>query len=76
MSLKTVIFLLVFSFVSLASFLIVRLNQEFIFLDLLFKDGIKVKVGELIIGSLITGFLIFLVFECLYFYQKNKKRND
>ena len=76
MSLKTVIFLLVFSSVLFASFLIVRLNQEFIFLDLLFKDGIKVKLGELVIGSLLTGFLIFLFFECMYFYQKKKKRND
>ena len=75
MSLKTVIFLLVFSFISLASFLLVKLNQEFIFLDLLFKDGIKIKVGELIIGSLIVGFLLFFILECLYFYQK-KKRND
>ena len=74
MSLKSVIFLLVFSFVSLSFFLLVKLNQEYVLLDLFFKDGVKIKVGQLIIRSLIAGFLTFLIFECLYFYSKNKKK--
>ena len=70
MKLKTVVLLLVFSFISLTSFLIFRLNQQVIFLDLLFKDEVEVKVGMLILGSLIVGLLMSLTLEVIYFFQK------
>ena len=71
MKVNSIFLLLTFSLVVFFSFLIFKLNQSEVLLDILFSD-IKVRLGVLILGSFLAGLLSCLIFEFIYFYKKNK----
>jgi len=71
MKTKSIILLLIFSSVIFFSFLIFRLNQIEVSLDLLFQE-IKVKLGLVVLSAFVAGILTCFILEFLYFYKKNK----
>ena len=71
MKVNSILLLLLFSLVVFSSFLIFKLNQTEVLLDLLFDD-IKVKLGVLTLASFLAGLLTCLILESIYFYKKNK----
>ena len=71
MKVSSILLLLIFSFVVFLSFLIFRLNQTEVLLDLLFVD-VMVKLGVLTLASFLAGLLSCLILESIYFYKKNK----
>jgi len=72
MKTKSIILLLIFSLVIFFSFLIFRLNQIEVTLDLLFKE-IQVSLGLVVLSAFLTGVLTCLILEFLYFYKRNKE---
>ena len=71
MKVNSILLLLIFSLVVFSSFLIFKLNQTEVLLDLLFDD-IKVRLGALALASFLAGLLTCLILESIYFYKKNK----
>jgi uncharacterized integral membrane protein len=71
MKVSSILLLLIFSLVVFLSFLIFRLNQTEVLLDLLFVD-VMVKLGVLTLASFLAGLLSCLILESIYFYKKNK----
>ena len=71
MKIKSILLLLIFSVVAFFSFLIFRLNQSEVLLDVLFQD-IVVRLGALTLGAFLTGLLTCIILESIYFYQKDK----
>ena len=71
MKVSSILLLLIFSLVVFLSFLIFRLNQAEVLLDLLFVD-VMVKLGVLTLASFLAGLLSCLILESIYFYKKNK----
>jgi len=71
MKTKSIILLLIFSLVIFFSFLILRLNQIEVTLDLLFRE-IQVKLGLVVLGTFVSGISTSLILEFLYFYKRNK----
>ncbi len=71
MKIKSIIFLLFFSLVIFFSFLIFRLNQIEVTLDLLFQE-IQVRLGLVVLIAFLTGILTCLILEFLYFYKRNR----
>ena len=69
MKLGTLFLILTFLGTLFFSFLIVRLNGIEVPLDLLFLE-INVKLGKIILISFLSGFLVTIFFEILYFYRK------
>tara|TARA_Y100001960_G_scaffold125130_1_gene133420 strand:- start:1288 stop:1506 length:219 start_codon:yes stop_codon:yes gene_type:complete len=71
MKVSSILLLLIFSLVVFLSFLIFRLNQAEVLLDLLFVD-VMVKLGVLTLASFLAGLLSCLILESIYFYKKNR----
>jgi len=71
MKVKSIILILIFSLVIFFSFLIFRLNQLEVSLDLLFQE-IQVRLGLLVLSTFLAGILTCLILEALYFYKRNK----
>jgi len=71
MKVSSILLLLIFSLVVFLSFLIFKLNQAEVLLDLLFVD-VMVKLGVLTLASFLAGLLSCLILESIYFYKKNK----
>jgi len=71
MKTKSIILLLIFSLVIFFSFLIFRLNQIEVTLDLLFRE-IQVKLGLVVLSTFLAGISTCLILEFLYFYKRNK----
>tara|TARA_B100001750_G_C15081525_1_gene386121 strand:+ start:269 stop:484 length:216 start_codon:yes stop_codon:yes gene_type:complete len=69
MKLGTLFLILTFLGTLFFSFLIIRLNGIEVPLDLLFLE-INVKLGKIILISFLSGFLVTIFFEILYFYRK------
>ncbi len=74
MRINTILLFLVFSFVIFFSFLIFKLNQIDILLDLFF-DEIQVKLGRVILVSFLSGSSITLILELLYMFGKDRSKN-
>tara|TARA_B000000460_G_C21260348_1_gene283033 strand:- start:231 stop:449 length:219 start_codon:yes stop_codon:yes gene_type:complete len=72
MKVSSIILLLVFTLVIFSSFLLLRLNQLEVSLDLLFKE-IEIKSGMLTLSAFVAGLITCLVLESIYFYKRNKK---
>ncbi len=71
MKIKTIILLLIFSLAIFFSFLIFRLNQIEVSLDLLFQE-IQVRLGLVVLSTFLSGILTCLILEFLYFYNRNR----
>ena len=71
MKTKSIILLLIFSLVIFFSFLIFKLNQTEVTLDLLFRE-IQVKLGLVVLITFLAGISTCLILEFLYFYKRNK----
>ena len=74
MRINTILLFLVFSFVIFFSFLIFKLNQIDILLDLFF-DEIQVKLGKVILVSFLSGSCITFILELLYMFGKDRSNN-
>ena len=72
MKVNSIVLLLVFSLIIFLSFLLFRLNQDEVFLDILFKD-IQVRLGLLVLSSFVAGLITCLILESIYFLRKNKE---
>ncbi len=71
MKVSSIALLLVFSLVIFFSFLLLRLNQVEVSLDLLFKE-IQIRLGLLTLGAFVVGLITCLVLESIYLYKRNK----
>ena len=71
MKLGTLFLILTFLGTLFFSFLVIRLNGIEVPLDLLFLE-INVKLGKIILISFLSGFLVTIFFEILYFYRTKK----
>jgi len=69
MKLGTLFLILTFLGTLFFSFLVIRLNGIEVPLDLLFLE-INVKLGKIILIAFLSGFLVTIFFEILYFYRK------
>ncbi|SVC63041.1 uncharacterized protein METZ01_LOCUS315895 [marine metagenome] len=74
MRLNTIFLFLVFVLLLFVCFLLLKLNQAIVFLDLLFVD-IQVKVGFLILVSFLIGSLLTFTLEMIYMLKKKKSEN-
>ena len=74
MRLNTIFLFLVFVLVLFVCFLLLKLNQVIVPLDLLFLD-IQVKVGFLILVSFLIGSLLTFTLEMIYMLKKKKSEN-
>ena len=70
MRVSLIVLLLFFSLVVFSSFLIFKLNQTEVLLDILFKD-FPVRLGVLTLVSFLAGLLTCFILEAIYFYKKN-----
>ena len=71
MKVNSIILLLVFSLLIFFSFLIFRLNQIEVSLDILFKE-IPVRLGTLTLSAFVGGLITCLILESIYFFRKSK----
>ena len=71
MKVKHTILLFVFSLLIFFSFLIFRLNQVEVSLDILFKE-IQVRLGALTLSVFLVGLITCLILEFIYFFKKSK----
>ncbi|SVD97260.1 uncharacterized protein METZ01_LOCUS450114 [marine metagenome] len=71
MKVNSIILLLIFTLVIFFSFLLLRLNQTEVSLDLLFKE-ISIRLGLLALSAFVAGLITCLVLESIYFYKRNK----
>ena len=71
MKVSSIVLLLIFSLVIFLSFLLLRLNQVEVSLDLLFKE-IQIRLGLLALSSFVVGLITCLVLESIYLYKRNK----
>ena len=71
MKVNTIFLILVFFLVLFFCFMLARLNQDDVSLDLLFIE-IQNKLGLVILISFLAGALLTFVLEILYSLRKNK----
>ena len=71
MKVNHTILLFVFSLLIFFSFLIFRLNQVEVSLDILFKE-IQVRLGALTLSVFLVGLITCLILEFIYFFKKSK----
>ncbi len=71
MRLRTIILLLIISLITFFSFLLLKLNQLDVTLDILLIE-IEVNLGTLVLSSFLFGLIVCLLLEVSYFYKRNK----
>jgi len=71
MKVSSIFLILIFSLVIFFSFLLLRLNQVEVSLDLLFKE-IQIRLGLLTLSAFVVGLITCLVLESVYLYKRNK----
>jgi len=72
----TSIFLLLYvTLTGLFSFLILNLNKEIISLDLLIYE-IEISLGSALLVFFITGCLMTLILESIYFLRRKGNKNE
>ena len=71
MKVSSILLLLIFSIVIFSSFLLLRLNQVEVSIDVLFKE-IQIRLGLLTLSSFVAGLITCLVLESIYLYKRNK----
>jgi len=73
MKANSIFLLLTLSLFLLASFLLLRLNTDFISFDFLFVE-LEINKGKLVLFSFCSGLIFTIFIEILYFLLKKKNR--
>lgn len=74
MRLNTIFLFLVFFLMLFVSFLLLKLNQATISLDLLFVE-IQVKLGHIVLVSFLIGSLLTFTIEMIYMLKKKRSEH-
>ncbi len=57
------------------SYSFLALNNEIISVDLLFLD-LDIEIGQIILIAILTGILITMILEILFFSSKRRKKDE
>ncbi len=66
---------LLISIIFLSVYLLLNLNSDFVLFDFLFNE-IEMKLGILLLSFFLLGSLVSLLLEIIYFYKKNKNKEE
>ena len=66
---------LLISIIFLSAYLLLNLNSDLVLFDFLFNE-IEIKLGILLLSFFLLGSLISLLLEIIYFYKKNKNKEE
>ena len=69
------ILVLLISIIFLSAYLLLNLNSDLVLFDFLFNE-IEIKLGILLLSFFLLGSLVSLLLEIIYFYKKNKNKED
>ena len=69
------ILVLLISIIFLSAYLLLNLNSDLVLFDFLFNE-IEIKLGILLLSFFLLGSLISLLLEIIYFYKKNKNKEE
>tara|TARA_B100001758_G_C17805319_1_gene301710 strand:+ start:34 stop:261 length:228 start_codon:yes stop_codon:yes gene_type:complete len=75
MGLSTILFLISIIILAIYSYVFLALNQNIVLVDLLFLD-IDIGLGQVILLSTLTGILIAIFLEVLFFSVKRRKKDE
>ena len=59
----------------LSAYLLLNLNSDLVLFDFLFNE-IEIKLGILLLSFFLLGSLVSLLLEIIYFYKKNKNKEE
>ena len=63
------------SIIFLSAYLLLNLNSDLVLFDFLFNE-IEIKLGVLLLSFFLLGSLVSLLLEIIYFYKKNKNKEE
>ena len=66
---------LLISIIFLSVYLLLNLNSDLVLFDFLFNE-IEIKLGILLLSFFLLGSLVSLLLEIIYFYKKNKNKEE
>ena len=66
---------LLISIIFLSAYLLLNLNSDLVLFDFLFNE-IEIKLGILLLSFFLLGSLVSLLLEIIYFYKKNKNKEE
>ena len=66
---------LLLSIIFLSAYLLLNLNSDLVLFDFLFNE-IEIKLGILLLSFFLLGSLVSLLLEIIYFYKKNKNKEE
>ena len=66
---------LLISIIFLSAYLLLNLNSYLVLFDFLFNE-IEIKLGILLLSFFLLGSLVSLLLEIIYFYKKNKNKEE
>ena len=69
------ILVLLISIIFLSVYLLLNLNSDLVLFDFLFNE-IEIKLGILLLSFFLLGSLVSLLLEIIYFYKKNKNKEE
>tara|TARA_B100000945_G_scaffold293250_1_gene269049 strand:- start:951 stop:1184 length:234 start_codon:yes stop_codon:yes gene_type:complete len=69
------ILVLLISIIFLLAYLLLNLNSDLVLFDFLFNE-IEIKLGILLLSFFLLGSLVSLLLEIIYFYKKNKNKEE
>ena len=69
------ILVLLISIIFLSAYLLLNLNSALVLFDFLFNE-IEIKLGILLLSFFLLGSLVSLLLEIIYFYKKNKNKEE
>ena len=69
------ILVLLISIIFLSAYLLLNLNSDLVLFDFLFNE-VEIKLGILLLSFFLLGSLVSLLLEMIYFYKKNKNKDE
>ena len=66
---------LLISIIFLSAYLLLNLNSDLVLFDFLFNE-VEIKLGILLLSFFLLGSLVSLLLEMIYFYKKNKNKDE
>ncbi len=75
MGLLTILFLISIIILAVFSYVFLTLNEKIISVDLLFIN-LDIEIGQIILISTLTGIIIAIIFEILFFSSKRRKKDE
>ena len=75
MSWSMLLLVLLISIIFLSAYLLLNLNSDLVLFDFLFNE-IEIKLGILLLSFFLLGSLVSLLLEIIYFYKKNKNKEE